>query len=70
MHPTGTATVRCLLFINQGEQREASRFLALAKELGKEGEGRVQLRIQGSPTDFSGLFSHFQKDLSVLKKIH
>lgn len=41
MHPTGTATVRCLLFINQGEQREASHFLALAKDLEKEGEGQV-----------------------------
>lgn len=40
MHPTGTATAQCLLFINRGEQREASHFAALAKEkdLEKEGE--------------------------------
>lgn len=39
MPPPGTAAVRCLLFINQGEQREASRVLALAIDPGKEGGG-------------------------------
>lgn len=39
MHPTGTAIAQRLLFINQGEQREASHFVAEAKE--KELEKRI-----------------------------
>lgn len=64
MHPLGTATVRCPLFINQGEQREASHFLALATDLEKEGGGQVQLRIKESST----LFSHSQKTVLFWKK--
>lgn len=40
MCTSGTATVRRLLFINQGEQREASHFMALAKGKGLEPERR------------------------------
>lgn len=79
MHPTGTETAQCLLFINhKAEQRETSHFVALAKEkdLEKEGEQQVQHGIQQSSFDFSLLFFffffffHFQKDPSILEKVH
>lgn len=44
MHPTGTATARCLLFRNQGEQREAPHFVVLAKEKDLEKIGGKQIQ--------------------------
>ena len=39
MHPTGTVTAQCLLFRNQGEQREASHLVVMAKEKALEKGG-------------------------------
>lgn len=49
-----------------GGQRQPSYVVTKGKDLEKEGEWQVQLRIQHSPPDFSLLFSYF---FPILKQI-
>lgn len=72
MHPTGIATAQCLLFINQGEQREASHFVALAKEkdLKRKEDNRFSWEYNRAHLICSlfFFFSYSQKDHSILEK--
>lgn len=70
MHPTGTATAQCLLFINQGEQREASHFVTPAKEkdLKRKEDNRFSWEYNRAHLICSFFFSHSQKDHSISEK--
>lgn len=76
MHPTGTATAQCLLFINQGEQREPSLFVALAKEkdLKRKEDNRFSWEYNRAHLICSVLFFFFplipKKIILSQKKMH